>query len=780
MKRLKVALLISSAAFLACAPAITSNKLEGLSGPVTVTRDQWGVPHIKASTDLDAFWAQGYVHAQGRLWQMELNRRTGAGRLSEILGDAALEQDKFLRTWGFYRAAQASESVLSDHTRAVLKAYAAGVNAFIAEGKLPLEFTLVGSKPEPWVIADSLVWAKMLAFDLADNWSSEVTNTETVKKIGLEGLNEIEPGARPGTSTIVRLEEFKGALKTDSARASNAGLQANTLAALQHVAAIQKSLPTFAGPDRDTTGSNNWVVSGKLTTTGKPMLANDPHLRLSAPSLWYFADLEAPNLHAIGASLPNIPGIVLGRNDRIAWGATNSAPDTQDLFVLDVKDGAYSTPNGPVKLETREEIIKVKGGADVKWPVRSSAYGPVISDAPVAGIKPADGQAVALRYVSLEPGDTTLDAFLGFNYAKNWSDFLEAMRSYVAPMQNFVYADVDGNIGYFAPGKIPTRNWDGRLPASASKGENWTGFVPFDQLPILENPREGFIVTANNKMLPHQSAFEPSTYTDHWRAQRIRERILSAGKISLETMNDIQADTLSIIARELVPGLLELPAKSDAARRLQAVVRGWDLKASLRSTGVTAFAFYYRELLRVLEDEIGKKYHNVPLFITKAFTQGSKYCDDTRTKDVTETCAMFMSQALENGSAALEAKLGSDPNAWQWERIHRTNFKAILGAAPVVGGLFERSIANNGSTFTVNVAGYNQDTFIQTAGPSYRGLFDFSNLDSSRYMHTLGQSGDAFSKHFDDFLPLWRDVQTIPMSRLEKDWGATEVQTIKP
>ena len=780
MKRFVVALLISSAAFLACAPASTSRQLEGLSGPVTVTRDQWGVPHIKASTDLDAFWAQGYVHAQDRLWQMELNRRTGAGRLSEILGDAALEQDKFLRTWGFYRAAQASEAALSDHTRAALAAYVAGVNAFINEGKLPLEFTLVGAKPEPWVPADSLVWAKMLAFDLASNWDEEVSNIETVKKIGLEGLNEVEPGARPGTPTIVRLEEFKGELKTVAARASNAGLRTDTLAALRRVAEIQKSLPTFAGPERDTTGSNNWVVSGKLTTTGKPMLANDPHLRLSSPSIWYLCNLEGPTLHVIGASLPSLPGVILGRNDRIAWGGTNSAPDIQDLFVLDLKDGAYATPNGPVKLSSRDEIIKVKGGADFKWTVRSSEYGPVISDVPVIGIKPADGQAVALRYVSLEPGDTTLDAFLGFQYAHNWSDFLEAARSFVAPMQNFVYADVDGNIGYIAPSKIPTRNWDGRLPASAAKGQNWTGYVPFDQLPILENPREGFIVTANNKILPHQAAFEPSTYTDHWRAQRIRERILAAGKISLETMNDIQADTLSIVARELVPGLLELPAKSDAARRLQAAVRGWDLKASLRSTGPTAFAFYYRELLRVLEDETGEKYHNVALFITNAFTKGSKYCDDVRTKDVTESCAMFMSQALEKGSAALEAKLGSDPSAWQWERIHRTNFKAILGAAPVIGGIFERSIANNGNTLTVNVAGYNQDTFVQTAGPSYRGLYDFANLDSSRYMHTLGQSGDPFSKHFDDFLPLWRDVKTIPMSRLEKDWGATEVQTIKP
>jgi penicillin G amidase len=780
MNRFVVALLISSAAFLACAPANTSRKLEGLSGPITVTRDQWGVPHIKASSDLDAFWGQGYVHAQDRLWQMELNRRTGAGRLSEMLGDAALEQDKFLRTWGFYRAAQASEAALSDRTRAVLAAYSAGVNAFIAEGKLPLEFTLVGTKPEPWKPADSLVWAKMLAFDLAGNWSDEVGNSELVKKIGPDGLNAVEPDVRPGTPTIVRLEEFKGALKSEPNRTASSSLLPSTLAALQRVSEIQKSLPTFAGPERDTTGSNNWVVSGKLTTTGKPMLANDPHLRLSAPSIWYFADLEGPTLHTIGASLPAVPGVVLGRNDRIAWGATNSAPDTQDLFVLDLSDGAYATPKGPVKLETRNEVIKVKGGADVNWTVRSSEHGPVISDVPVAGIKPADGQAIALRYVSLESGDTTLDAFLGFDYARNWSDFLQAMRVYVAPMQNFVYADVDGNIGFFAPGKIPTRNWDGRLPASAAKGENWTGFVPFDQLPILENPREGFIVTANNKMLPHQAAFEPSTYTDHWRAQRIRERILAAGKISMDTMNDIQSDTLSIIARELVPGLLELPAKSDAARRLQNALRGWDLKASLRSTAPTAFAFYYRELLRVLEDETGRKYHNVALFITQAFTKGSKYCDDIRTKDLTETCAMFMAQALEKGSAALEAKLGSDPSAWQWERIHRTNFKAILGSAPVIGGLFERSIANNGNIATVNVAGYNQDTLIQTSGVSYRGLFDFANLDSSRYMHTLGQSGDVFSKHFDDFLPLWRDVKTIPMSRLPQDWGATEVQTIKP
>jgi penicillin G amidase len=787
MRKRFAAALVSSI-LIGCAPSANRASIQGVSSSITVTRDQYGVPHIRAKSDLDAFFAQGYVHAQDRLWQMDLNRRTGAGRLSEILGDAALENDKFLRTWGFYRAAEAAYPALSTRTKDILKAYTAGVNAFINQGNWPIEYSLVGATPEPWKPADSLVWAKMLTFNLAGNWSEELENAQVVAKIGLDGLNAIKPAPRPGTPTIVQLEDYKGPLKGEqAAKPSGARLEKTVLNALERAARIQQSIPGLRFEAE--IGSNNWVISGSRTTTGRPMLANDPHLGFSAPSLWYLADLKGDALNAIGATLPGVPGVVLGRNDRIAWGATNVEPDTQDLFVLDVKDGAYATPSGPVKLETRDEIIKVKGADDVKLSVRSTPYGPVISDLglvkkvgeSLGGKAVANGQAASLKWTGLEPGDTTLDAFIGFNYAKNWSDFKDAMRVYVGPTQSFVYADVDGNIGYFAPGKIPIRDWDGRLPASAAKGQDWKGYRDFNELPSVLNPREGFIVTANNKVLPHQAAWEPSDYTESWRAQRIRQLINATPKISLDDMAAFQADTASIPVRQLSAGLLALTPKSDAARRLQDAVRAWNPvnpQASLDSSGPTAFAFYHRELIRLLEDELVVKYYNF-LFLIPALQNNSKYCLDARNPAIT-SCADWMSQSLEKGAAALEKQLGSDPSKWRWGSIHKARFNATIGGAPVIGPLLNREIANTGTFQSVNVAGYNPETFTQTAGPSYREIVDASNMDGSKFIHPMGQSGDPMSNHYDDFLPLWRDVKYIPMSTQEKDWGKTQTLELKP
>ena len=780
MRKRFAAVLVSSV-LIACAPSANRAGIQGASSSINVIRDQYGVPHIRAKTDLDAFFAQGYVHAQDRLWQMELNRRTGAGRLSEILGDAALGNDKFLRTWGFYRAAEASYPALSDQAKDILKAYAAGVNAFINQGNWPIEYSLVGASPEPWKPADSLVWAKMLSFNLGGNWDEEVENAQIVAKIGLDGLNTLKPNPLPGTPTIIQLEDYKGPLKPEfEARASGVTLEKTVVDALKRTARIQKSIPALSFDPQ--IGSNNWVISGSRTTTGKPILANDPHLGFSAPSIWYLADLQGNRLHAIGATLPGVPGVVLGRNDRVVWGGTNVYPDTQDLFVLDVKDGAYQTPSGAVNLESRDEVIKVKGANDVKLTVRSSQYGPVISDIGVTGKVSGDGQAVALRWTSLEPGDTTLDAFVGMNYARNWNEFRDAMRAFVGPMQSFVYADVDGNIGYFAPGKIPIRDWDGRLPASAALGQNWKGYRSFDELPSVLNPREGFIVTANNKVLPHQAAWEPSAYTESWRAQRIRELINATPKISMDDVAAFQADTVSIPVRQLVPGLLALTPKSDAARRLQNTVRTWNPnnpQAALDTSGVTAFAFYHRELIRMLEDELGEKYYNNFLFVIPALKGNSKYCLDAGNPTI-KSCADWMSQSLEKGAAALEAQLGSDPVNWRWGSIHKARFDATIGGAPIIGGFLNREISNNGTFQSVDVAGYNPDTFIQTAGPSYREIVDASNMDGSRFIHPMGQSGDPFSRHYDDFLPLWRDVKYIPMSALEKDWGKTETLELKP
>jgi penicillin amidase len=777
-----LAVLVALATLVACAPgAGRTTGFTGLTGAVSITRDQWGVPHIRASTDLDAVYALGYAHAQDRLWQMELNRRVGAGRLSEILGRAALGQDKFLRTWGFYRAAQAAIPSLEPRTLEFLRAYAAGVNAFISAGSLPLEFTLTGAKPEPWQPADSLVWAKMLAYDLSANWQDELENAGIVAKLGFEGLRALKRAYPLGQPTVVRLEDYAGAVNLPGLEAPSAPpatLESVTREALERVRALQRSLPV-SGFEKDT-GSNNWVVAGSRTVSGKPLLANDPHLSFSAPSIWYLADIKGASLSAIGATLPGLPAVVLGRNERVAWGATNTAPDTQDLFTLELKDGAFQTPLGPVKLETRVETIKV-GSSEEKITVRTApGYGPVISD--ISGAPSDNGQAVALRYVSLEPGDTTLDAFLGFNFARSGADFVQAARRYIAPQQNFVYADLDGNIGYVAPGKIPVRDWDGALPASAARGQNWRGYRAFEDLPQVTNPREGFIVTANNRTLPFQAAQpEYSTYTEPYRAKRIRERLLENPRQTVETMKDIQADTLSIVARDLVPDLLALSPKSDAARRLQAAVRDWDLRADLRSTGATAFAFYYRELTRMVSDELGGdfNYFNEPVFLVPALEENSRFCLDAGDPSV-KSCADFRARALERSAAALEAKLGSDPVQWLWERLHVAQFNAVIGAAPIVGPLFNRSLPTNGSILTVNVGAYNQDSFVQRSGPSYRAVYDLSALDASQYMHPMGQSGDVLSKHYDDFLRPWRDGQTIAMSQRSSDWGAVSVTELKP
>lgn len=784
MKKRIVVALLGVAALIACSPAaLNTAGIKGLTAPISIQKDQWGVPHIRAKTDLDAFYALGFVHAQDRLWQMELSRRIGAGRLSEILGAAALDQDKFLRTWGFYRAAENSYASLEPRSKTVLEAYAAGVNAVIAQGNLPLEFGLLGAKPEPWKPADSLVWSKMLAFNLSSNWSSELENAQIASKLGMAGFNAVKPEYSKPYPSILRLDDYKGKLNMaglEPPRSKPAVISAALSTAMQSVEATAKTLREHYGMGYENgLGSNNWVVSGSRTESGKPLLANDPHLGFQAPSLWYLADIKGDTISAIGATLPGVPGVVLGRNEKIAWGATNTAPDTQDLFLLEIKDGAYKTPSGMVKLETREEIFKV-GGKEEKLTIRSSAYGPIISDLALVGAKLPENQALALRFVALEPNDTTLDAFLGFNYAKNWDDFKTAMRRYITPQQNFVYADDAGNIGYFAPGKIPIRNWDGRFPASASSGANWSGYVAFEDLPSVLNPREGFIVTANNRVLPFGAAqTEFSTYTEGYRAQRIRELILENPKHTVATMRAVQADNESLVSRALIPGLLALTPKSEAARRLQTEVRNWDNKANLDSTGATAFAFYYRELTRVLEDELGNKYFDEPNFLIAAFTQGSPYCDDRRTPAL-ETCTVVMQNALENGAAALEKQLGSIPAEWTWRKIHIAQFNATIGSNPTIGFFVNRRIASNGSRLTVNVGNYNQEDFIQRAGPSFRSIMDFSNLNNSRYIHPMGQSGDPFSKMYDNLLPLWRDGLDIPMSQAPSDWGTGTSFELRP
>ena len=454
--------------------------LAGLGAPVDVLRDRHGIPHIYASSLEDAHFALGFVHAQDRLWQMEMNRRIGAGRLSEVLGPAALETDRFMRTLGLRGVAEANLRHYDAETRRLLDAYAAGVNAFLEQRPvLPPEFWLLGligdHRPEPWSAIDSVLWTKVMAWDLGSNWRSELLRMRLSRTLSTERIQEFLP-PYPG-DVAPRLPDLK---------ALYSGVE-------------KKPAPdkVFSGTEF-LGGSNSWAVSGSRSASGKPLLANDPHLGLTAPPVWYFAHLHAPGMDAIGGSLPGVPAIIVGRNDRIAWGLTASYADVQDLY-LERLDAEFTQ---------REEVIKVKGAADEKLTVRVSRHGPVISDVMRVALEAAPrGYAVAMAWTALADDDLTMQAALKISRARDWKGFLAGARELHAPPQGATYADADGNIGFIAAGRVPLRKpandlrglapvpgWDARY--------EWTGYVPFDELPRAFNPPGGSVVLANHKLVP--------------------------------------------------------------------------------------------------------------------------------------------------------------------------------------------------------------------------------------------------------------------------------------
>ena len=515
----------------------------GLQGPVEIVRDADGVPYIYANNDLDAIFGQGYVHAQDRLWQMEFQRRVGAGRLSEVLGESTVDTDKFLRTLGTYRAAQQAWEALSPEAQQVVNAYVGGVNAYLAGNPtLPIEFTILGFTPAPWQPADVLVWAKMMAWNLGGDYESELVRAQIYQALGPERASQLFP-AYPTDGTLILPNLGQGA------------------GALAH---LSTDVRAMLGAEALNIGSNNWVVGGSRTTTGKPLLANDPHLGAQIPSIWYLASIQGNRLHAIGATLPGMPGIPSGHNDRIAWGVTNLGPDVQDLYMERVN------PANPNEVEVNgawqpltiiSETIQVKGRKEpITWAARASRHGPLISD-----VTSDATTTLALRWTSLDAGDTTLEAFMQVMYAGNWDEFRTALRAYVGPSQNFVYADVDGNIGYYGPGRIPIRaQGNGFMPAPGWNDEYaWTGFIPFDELPHDFNPASGFIVTANNKVVPDAYPYFLATdWAPPYRATRIVQMIEAKAKLSPDDIAAMHADQLSLQALELLPFFLQTPMQT--------------------------------------------------------------------------------------------------------------------------------------------------------------------------------------------------------------------------
>ncbi|MEK9968990.1 MAG: penicillin acylase family protein [Ferrovibrio sp.] len=762
-------------------PAINGEVQVGqtLSGPVEILRDRNAVAHIRGSSRNDVAFGLGYVHAQERLWQMEVQRHIAAGRLAELFGAPGLNTDKFLRTLGIRRKAAAAFAYLKPETQATLQAYADGVNAFLASrsGPLPPEFLIFDVTPEPWTPADSLGWLKMMAWDLSGNWGREIAALGLAKRLSKEQIQEFFP-PYPGDGPI--------------ALADLSDLYRQVAQAID----IDKLQQTLPAERPEGIGSNNWVVHGKRTVTGQPLLANDPHLGLASPSLWYFAHMSSPGTNAIGATLPGIPGIVLGHNGRVAWGFTNTGPDTQDLYIekIDPADPArYITPEGTAPFVTRQETIKQRNGADVVITVRETRHGPVISDAHDSSRRQLEaGYVLAFAWTALMDEDTTADALLGLDSVTDWSAFNDNLRRFVTPQQNIVYADRDGNIGFVAPGLIPLRRADndlkGLAPAPGWDARyDWTGFIPFDQLPRSYNPAHGMIVTANNKIVPDTYPyFLTSEWAEPYRARRIEQLLKERNVHSVESFKQIQGDVLSPMVTDILPLMISVPPKK-LPRNAElpgshALLAAWDGTMAINRVEPLIFQAWYRELTRlVLADELGEAFEPLwrfrPILIKNILTNQngqSRWCNNQAT-GTAMSCAELITEALDRALDDLKIRYGADMSRWRWGEAHAARGQhRPFSNIPVLRRFFEVSVPTGGDAFTINVGrndiANDADPYGNRHAASLRAIYDLADLNRSQFMHSTGQSGHVLSPHYRDFAAPWAAVEYIPMSMRPSDF----------
>ena len=702
----------------------------GLGATAEIVRDQHGVIQVKAKSLEDLYFAQGFAHAQERLWQMEFQRRLGAGRLAEVLGEAALPIDRFMRTLGVYRAAKEAYRALGEEARRALDAYIAGVNAYLASGEpLPLEFRLLGYRPEPFRPEDSLVWAKLMSWELSRNYERELLRFRLLARgLSKERINELMPPYpedAPKVLSGVSADPYPGAAR-----------QAEALLA-------------FAPGEGE--ASNNWVVSPRLVKGGFPLLANDPHLKIQAPSVWILMELVAPGHRVVGASFPGLPGIVIGKNEHIAWGVTNLGADVQDLYVLEEREGGYLYKGEVRPFATRTEEIRVKGGKVERLVVRESAYGPVISDV----VEVPGGKPVSLRWVSLDPGDTTLEAFLRLQRAKNWPEFVAALRYYVAPSQNFVYADREGNIGYYAPGKIPIRRegHTGAFPVPGTGEWDWRGWVPFEELPQVLNPKKGYIVTANNKPTGPDYPYNLGVdWAEPYRARRITELIEGRPRHDLGSMAEIQLDEKTLLFEEFLPVLRRIePRGPEEARWLERLL-SWDGVASADSEVAAVFEVWYTELSRLPAPEVGEEFWDEPRYLKRAMLKGDPACTARGL-----TCLDYASEAFGRALERLKTPV-------PWGQLHVAEFAhAVMKNEPRLAWLFRRRVAKGGDRYTPNVGLYRPEDFSVKVAPSYRQLIEVKEGGRALFIHAPGQSGNPLSPHYGDLVALWARGEYLKM-----------------
>jgi penicillin amidase len=782
-------------------------RLPALSAPVTVLRDPHGVPQLYAQTLPDLMRAQGYVHAQERFWEMDFRRHVTGGRLSELFGESQVDTDRYLRTLGWRRVAEAEWNILSAEVKAHLTEYAEGVNAWLAatapggdpSGKVSLEYAVLALQNgdyriESWHPVDSLAWLKAMAWDLRGNMTEEIGRA-TILGAGLSRaqVEQLYPPYpydlnRPivGGGTVSGGAFVAGA-PAAPARATEPHLLA-AAAAAPMLAALDvrtKRLPRLLGTNGPQIGSNSWVLGGARTTTGKPILANDPHLGPTMPSIWYQIGLHcACGYNAAGFSFSGVPGVVIGHNDRVAWGFTNLGPDVTDLYLERVSGDEYEVDGQRRALEKREETIRVAGGDPVTLTVRTTRHGPLLSDVSEELRDIGGGMGVALRWTALDAGYTA-EALFGLNTARNWADFRAAAARFEVPAQNMIYADVDGNIGYQSPGRIPVRaKGDGKWPAPGwDSGYDWTGTIPFAELPTVYNPAEGFIVTANQAVTgPSYPRFLTDDWSYGYRSQRINDMIGTAGRLSTVDVQRMQFDSRNGMAPRLVPLLLRTQLSGSAARA-QALLRDWDYQQpadgpdGTRQGRSSAAAAYYnavwRHLLLRTFDELpedhrpdgGDRWFEVVRALLA--DPASPWWDDRSTPS-TEDGAAMIAAAMRDSDRELRDRLGTEPTRWRWGKLHtltvRNQTFGDSGIGPIEWLFNNPPAGTSGGDSIVNATGWSApDGYEVNWVPSMRMIVDMSNLDESRWINLTGASGHAFSEHYTDQFEMWRSGATLPM-----------------
>jgi penicillin amidase len=808
-------------------------QVRGLTSPVTVIRDVAGIAHIRAANVHDLFLAQGVVHAQERMWQMEVWRHISGGRLSEMFGESQLDADRLIRTLGWRQSAQRDYDALRPEARAVLDAYVEGVNAWLDQERdsLGLAFLVSGVKPEPWTALDSIAWQKVQAWNLGGNMETEIFRYLADARLGDPArTDELFPPYPDGAPVIVPSDTEAARRAAPDPDARPAPLDDEVATGWQAIAAAAAAPGRLAGFDGGAglggghgVGSNNWVVAPGLTTTGGAMLSNDPHLGIGMPSLWFMNGLHcAPVTDAcpydvVGVSFPGTPVVPIGHNARIAWGATNGNPDVQDLFIerADPEDpAAYLLDGVSTRFEERVEEIRTKGGPTYYQTVRSTVHGPILND--VDG-RLADAPLMSLRATSTADIDQTFEAILGVNTASNFEEFRESMSLYGAPSQNFVYADVDGHIGYQFPGFIPIRDGDGgkgnRPRAGDDGAHEWVSRVPFEELPWQLDPPSGSIVTANNAVVDDGYPYHISDQWDPgYRAERVADGLLARGEdgLSFDDMTELQLDTAMGRARDAAMWLSAAQADTDNGRLVLERILGWDGRCDPDSLGCAAWSmFEYRLQRDVFDDDLGplaRDYVGSSVswqVIGNLFDEPeSAWWDDVTTPDQ-EGSSDIVTKALDGAGADLGAIYGA-PSGWTWGRLHTATFKeptlgssgigplewyfndgphAVAGAAGAIDAVsyrFRRAYPDPLDPDYVPVGP--NGVFDVTNLPSLRFAIDMNDLDGARIVITTGQSGNPFDHHYNDLIEPWRTGETVPVpfTPAAIDAAAAQTLTLQP